>query len=78
MISYTEALIKAKEIREEIDSCTEYENGYVFCSAKGEDQEGGYYSPIVVLKEDGKVIDMPQFVVNGTGKELKHEQIQNS
>lgn len=77
MISYTEAFIKAKEIREEIDSCTEYENGYVFCSDKGEDQVGGYYSPIVVLKEDGRVIDMPQFIVNGTGKELKHEQIHN-
>ena len=77
MISYTEALIKAKETREEIDSCIEYENGYVFCSDKGEDQVGGYYSPIVVLKEDGRVIDMPQFIVNGTGKELKHEQIQN-
>ncbi len=77
MISYTEAFIKAKEIREKIDSCIEYENGYVFCSDKGENQEVGYYSPIVVLKEDGRVIDMPQFIVNGTGKELKHEQIQN-
>ena len=77
MISYTEAFIKAKEIRTEIDNCIEYENGYVFCSDKGEDQEGGYYSPIVVMKEDGRVINMPQFVVNGTGKELKHEQIQN-
>ena len=75
MISYREAFLKAKEIREEIDSCTEYENGYVFCSDKGQDQEGGYYSPIVVLKKVGKVVDMPQFVVNGTGKELKSFRI---
>lgn len=71
MISYRVAFLKAKEIRPEIDNCIEYENGYVFCSDKGKDQVGGYYSPIVVFKEDGKVIDMPQFVVNGTGKELK-------
>ena len=75
MISFREAFLKAKEIREEIDSCTEYENGYVFCSDRGEEQVGGYYSPIVVLKEDGKVVDMPQFVVNGTGKELKSFKI---
>jgi len=71
VISYTDAFFKAKEIREEIDSCIEYENGYVFCSDKGKDQAGGYYSPIVILKDDGKAVDMSQFVVNGTGKELK-------
>ena len=70
MISYEEALIKAHRIREEIDKCIEYENGYVFCSDKGIDQDRGDYSPIVIWKEDDKVINMPQFVVNGTGKEL--------
>lgn len=75
MILYRDAFLKAKEIREEIDNCIEYENGYVFCSDKGKDQVDGYYSPIVILKEDGKAIDMPQFVVNGTGKEIKSIQL---
>ncbi len=52
-----------------------YENGYVYCASKEEDQVGGYYSPIVVLKEDGRVIDMPQFIVDGIGKELQYEHI---
>lgn len=71
MILYEEALIKAHRIRNEIDMCTEYENGFVFCSDKEIDQDGGYYSPIVIWKEDGKAINMPQFVINGTGKEIK-------
>ena len=67
--------VKVKGIKKRKEILDLYENGYVFCSDKGEDQEGGYYSPIVVLKEDGSVIDMPQFVVNGTGKELKSHEI---
>ncbi len=70
MITYEEALKKAKELKPSIDGCTEYENGYVFGSSQDEGV-GGNNSPCVILKENGKAVAMPYFVMHGTGKELR-------
>ena len=32
---------------------------------------GGGHTPVVILKEDGRAVTMPYFVVHGTGEELK-------
>ena len=71
-ILYEEALKKAKEFKPNLDNCTEYENGYVFGSHSDDLYEGGIgHTPCVVLKSDGRIISMPEFVIMGTGKEIK-------
>lgn len=71
MISYDEALAKAKELKPDIDNGTEYENGFVFGCTKDDMYEGGNHAPVVILKADGKAVTMPWFVINGTGEEVR-------
>ena len=71
-ILYEEALKKAKEFKPNLDCCTEYENGYVFGSYSDDLYVGGIgHTPCVVLKVGGRIISMPEFVIMGTGKEIK-------
>lgn len=76
MIAYEVAYEKAKELKQEIDNCTEYENGYVF-GFSGDDNYigGGGHVPVVILKEDGKVIPLNQFIAQGTGQEIRTFEI---
>lgn len=68
MITYESALEKAKTLKPNIDSCTEYDNAYVFgCST--DDGEGS--SPVVVLKEDGREVTFPWYMIRCCGKEIK-------
>ena len=72
MISYEEALEIAKEWKDQIDNCTEYENAYVFGYTGDSKYIGGYgHTPVVVMKEDGSVTNMPEFVARGTGNEIR-------
>ena len=60
MISYEEALKKAKSVKPGIDNCAEYENGFVFgCYADGDTIGKG---PCVILKKDGRAVTMPYFL----------------
>lgn len=73
MITYEEALKKAKEFKPNADNCTEYENGYVFGSGDDDNYVGGYgHTPCVILKANGKITSMPEFVIKGTGKEIRN------
>lgn len=71
MITYEEAFKKAKELKPTIDNCTEYENGYVFACKGDDNYDGGNHTPCVILKDNGKAVAMPVFVMRGTGKEIK-------
>lgn len=72
MISYEEALQIAKELKPNLDGCTEYENGYAFSSSQDEGYEGGAgHTTCVILKKDGRAVNMPYFVLNGTGEEIR-------
>ena len=72
MITYDEAYKKAKELKTNIDGCTEYENGYVFGSSGDRGYKGGKgHISIVVLKENGDIVTMPVFVMRGTGAEIR-------
>ena len=71
MINYDEALEIAQKYKKNINRCIEYEKGYAFGSSDDDGYEGGYgHTTIVVLKDTGDVTRMPEFVVNGTGKEI--------
>ncbi|MCR5596457.1 MAG: hypothetical protein K6G12_11455 [Lachnospiraceae bacterium] len=72
MIIYEEAYRKAKEIRPDINLCTEYENAYVFGAKEDENYIGGYgHTPVVIIKEDGLVTNMLELEVIGAGKEIR-------
>ena len=68
MITYEEALQKAREIKQDIDNASEYENGYVFGFSGDSKSYGGYGRiPVVIRKSDGQVMRMPEFLVEGMG-----------
>ena len=72
MIAYEVALKKDRELKDNIDNVREYENGWVFgCHDDENWVGGGGHTSVVILKEDGKAINFAQFVVNGTGEELR-------
>ena len=70
MITYEEALELARTRRDDLTQVFEYENAYVFSNPEDSDYIGGYnHSPVVVMKKDGKLSNMVELVVAGTGKE---------
>ena len=73
MISYEEALQKARAWKSDIDGCTEYEHAYVFGCSKDDNYIGGYgHTPVVIIKETGERTIMPEFVVMyGDDKEIR-------
>ena len=72
MITYEEALEIARQRKDQIDNCIEYENAYVFGFSGDSNYIGGYgHTPVVIMKVDGRISTMPEFVVSGTGKEIR-------
>ena len=71
MIAYEVAYEKAKELKKDIDNVMEYENGWVFGCYDDANYDGGGHSCVVIQREDGKAINMPQFIVNGTGNHIR-------
>ena len=72
MISFEEALEIARQRKDKIDNCTEYENAFVFGFSGDEGYVGGYgHTPVVIRKEDGRVLTMPEFICDGIGKEIR-------
>ena len=53
MISYNEALKKARELKSNIDKCIEYDIAYMFASSEDDWTIGGD-DPCVILKETGE------------------------
>ncbi len=75
-MTYNEAYVKAKEVKENIDNCTEHENGFIFgCSDDDKYIGGGGHVPVVVLKDSGNVVNLPYFLTHGAGKEIRSFKI---
>ena len=73
-ISFNEACKVALAYKPNLDSCVEYENGWVFTASTCPEMIGGEGTPLVVLR-DGRTTIMPEFVVLGTGKELRERKV---
>ncbi len=72
MITYEEALKKAKEKKPDIDNCVEYENGYVFGCHDDDNYTGGGHVPCVIVKETGDAVSMPVFITTvGSGEQVR-------
>ena len=74
MITYDEALKKAKELKPNIDACDEYDIAYMF-KARSEEYTLGGDSPCVILKEDGKAITQLMFFDNYDYEHLREFDI---
>lgn len=76
MITYEEALKKAETKRKNLNQVVEYQNGYVFSNSDDVNYTGGLgHEAVVVLKKDGKIVNMMAFVTSGTGKEIGKKRI---
>ena len=72
MITYEQALEIARDRKDEIDNCIEYENTYVFGFSGDDNYIGGYgHTPVVIMKVDGRIALMPELDVSGTGEEIR-------
>lgn len=60
-VTFEEAFEIAKELKEKIDYCDETGNAFIF-GAEEERYTIGGNSPVVVIKADGKAIDMTHYV----------------
>ena len=71
MITYEEALELARTRRDDLTQVFEYEKAYIFSHTEDANYIGGFnHSPVVVLKDDGKIKNMVELVNSGTGKEM--------
>ena len=78
MITYEEAMDIARQRKDQIDNCIEYENAYVFGFSGDSNYDGGYgHMSVVIMKEDGRISTMPELVVNGTGKEIRMFKVED-
>lgn len=72
MISFDDALAIVNPLKENVNTCIEYENGYTFGSTEDSDCFGGWgHSPIVILKDSGRAVDMVTFIESGPGSEIR-------
>ena len=60
MLSFESALAIAKQLKRNIDYCTEYENAYSF-SCKENFSFGGD-GPVVIMKDSGEAINFVSFI----------------
>ena len=72
MITFEEAFAKAKVLKKNIVRCIEYDTAYVFAGKDDDKSIGGYdKEPVVILKEDGSIIDITAFFDSDAVEELR-------
>lgn len=77
MIGYDEAYKIAKELKNPIDTCTEYEKGFMFGYTGDDGYEGGAgHTPVIILKRNGRAVNMPYFIMHGTGEEIRTFEVE--
>ena len=73
MITFEKAYEIAGELRDNIERCDEYENGWIFWCHRESDvpadggPDGGH---IVVCREDGAVMNMGMLIMRGAGRHI--------
>lgn len=72
MVSYEEALKKAKSLKHDVETCGEYEGGYVFMSREDECSIGGGSGPCCIIKSSGRAVDMLTFIDNHPGEWIRN------
>ena len=80
MITYEQALKIAQSYMDGIDRCVEYPEVWMFCNSAHDEDIGGWYSPKLIRKKDGKRIPVSEFYMGRdyntySIREFKVEQI---
>lgn len=73
MITYDEALAKARELKKNIDYCVEYNDAYMFGERREEYEIGG--NPCIILKESGKAIDIVAYFDDYDADEIREFEV---
>lgn len=60
MVSFDDAMCRARALKPNIDNCMEYEDAYVFAS-HADDLSFGGDGPVVILKDSGRAINMVDY-----------------
>ena len=60
MVTYDEALKKAKTLKSNIDACDEYSDAFVF-KCRAEEWSSGGNAPCVILKDSGRAINQVEY-----------------
>ena len=72
MIGYDEALQIAKDRKEKIDECTEYENAFVFSYTGDAGYVGGYgHTPVTVMKDGKYMYGITALLDGSVGEEIR-------
>lgn len=75
MITYEEALARAKALNPNINVCVEYKDAYMFGRNGGKVQYGGEGAPVVILKKTGKAISMAAFAGQNDSEPIREIKI---
>lgn len=71
MLTYEEALKKAKGLKSRINRCVGFNNAYSFFYKSGKKQDGGE-NPIVIMKETGEALNFIEYAIT-SNKEIIRE-----
>jgi len=74
MITYERALEIARELKADIDHCQECSDGYIF-TAKADEWSIGGDGPCCVLKENGRAVNMTEYIDNYKADVIKEFDI---
>lgn len=75
MISYEDALKKAKELKPDTDHCIEYDNAYIFACHEDNGYEGTR-QPCVILRKDGRAVALIYYLTKvGVGKKVREMDV---
>ncbi len=72
MVTLEEAKRIAAEWLDDISACTEFTTAWVFTNPRSAESDGGWDSPVVVLKESGRRCGFPEFIhTYGGGRRIR-------
>ena len=73
--SVKDAYSLAKDVRQGLDFCEEWTYAYIFSRSTDPQMDGGP-GPVVVLKEDGRVVNWPYYlkITCGEGSKLSDDE----
>lgn len=67
-ITIEQAIEKAKKRNANYNTCIEHANAWAFSRATGEEQIGGADAGVVVMKEDGRMLNMYEYYMSDVGE----------
>lgn len=74
MVTFEEALEKARKLKPDIDACDEYNDAFLF-KVRADEWSIGGNPPCVILKENGKAINQTEYFDRYEAKHIREFNI---